>query len=91
MLLVVAAALLVVQPVSSPRRRAEPAAMDDLLRRRIDAWIARNRLNPYGDPADTMYTGGTPLFNERTGATQDRYAYILERHPELKDDGPGKR
>jgi hypothetical protein len=31
-----------------------------------------------------VYAGGTPLFDERTGRSRDRYDYILERHPELK-------
>ena len=65
--------------------------MNDSLHRRIDQWIARNGLNEYGDPPGTMYAGGNPLFDERTGAIQDRYAYILERHPELKENGPGER
>jgi hypothetical protein len=65
--------------------------VDDRLRRRIDEWIARNGLNPYGDPPGTMYLGGTPLYNEQTGLTRDRYQYILERHPELKDHGTGTR
>jgi hypothetical protein len=25
------------------------------------------RKNEFGDPADTLYAGGTPLFDERTG------------------------
>jgi hypothetical protein len=41
-------------------------------------------LNEYGDPKDTMYAGGTPLFNEMTGETVDRYEYILKQHPELR-------
>ena len=40
--------------------------------------------NPYGDPKGTSYAGGTPLFDERTGARKDRYEYILEKHPELR-------
>ena len=65
--------------------------MNELLHRRIDEWIARNGLNAYGDPPGTMYAGSTPLFEERTGVMKDRYAYILEHHPELKDDGTRKR
>lgn len=51
-------------------------------KRKIDAWIVENNLNEYGDPKDTVYSGGTPLFNEMTGETIDRYQYILERHPD---------
>lgn len=46
----------------------------------IEVWITENNLNPYGDPKDTFYIGGTPLFNERTGQSIDKYQYILERH-----------
>ena len=49
-------------------------------KQQIDAWIGVNDLNQYGDPKDTAYTGGTPLFNEATGETTDRYEYILQRH-----------
>jgi len=60
------------------------AQVDDETKRRIDRWIKEKNLNPYGDPNDTMYAGGTPLFNEATGRSQDRYEYILSRHPELR-------
>lgn len=58
-------------------------AVDSATRARIDRWIQEKGMNPYGDPKDTVYAGGTPLFDERTGKTRDRYEYILERHPEL--------
>jgi hypothetical protein len=29
-----------------------------------------------------MYAGGTPLFNEATGKTMDRYDYIVMKHPD---------
>jgi hypothetical protein len=48
----------------------------------IDAWIIANGLNEYGDTKDTMYTGGTPLFNETTGKTLSRDEYIRSRHPD---------
>ena len=54
------------------------------LRRRIDEWLSENGLNEFGDPPDTIYMGGTPLFNETTGESIDRYQYILNKHPELK-------
>lgn len=52
-------------------------------RARIDAWLRRNAatLNQYGDPINTVYTGGSPLFDERTGRTIDRYEYIISRNP----------
>ncbi len=48
----------------------------------IDAQIKALGLNEYGDPKDTMYAGGTPLFNEMTGQSRDRYDYILSKHPD---------
>ncbi len=65
--------------------------MKETLHQRIDRWIASRGLNLYGDPPDTMYTGGSPLFDERTGILEDRYDYILKQHPELRDDGPRTR
>jgi hypothetical protein len=89
-----AVALLLPLPSPPPRESSssrEQSSVDDQLRRRIDEWLARNGLNEYGDPQGTMYSGGTPLFDEGTGVRKDRYLYILEQHPELKDDGSRKR
>jgi len=58
--------------------------VDDATKKRIDAWIRANNRNDYGDPKGTVYAGGTPLFNEMTGRTVDRYEYILQRNPELR-------
>ncbi|MFZ4575828.1 MAG: hypothetical protein ACOYN0_15645 [Phycisphaerales bacterium] len=49
-------------------------------RTRIDAWLSRGGLNSYGDPAGTVYAGGTPLFDESTGRVINRYDYIRSRH-----------
>src|ERR1051325_543518 len=89
MLLAFAIALVSPIPPAIPRESHAtrgPSTVDDQLHRRIDEWIARNGLNSYGDPPDTMYPGGTPLFDERTGVVKDRYQYILDRHPELKSE-----
>lgn len=60
------------------------AAIDEETRRRIDEWIRTAGRNEFGDAPGTVYTGGTPLFNERTGQRLDRYEYILRKHPELR-------
>lgn len=60
------------------------SVVSDELKNRIDGWIRDNGLNEYGDHKDTCYTGGTPLFDETSGRTTDRYQYILQNHPELK-------
>ena len=62
-------------------------SISDKTKQNIDRWIREAGRNEYGDAKGTFYTGGNPLFNERTGALQDRYQYILLRHPELKADG----
>lgn len=61
-------------------------AVDDQTKRRIDQWVRENGRNEYGDNPGTVYAGGTPLFNEMTGRTLDRYEYILKRHPELREN-----
>jgi len=53
---------------------------------KIDAWLKEKNFNQYGDKLQTMYTGGTPLFNEATGQTIDRYVYLLQKFPELIQD-----
>lgn len=50
---------------------------------KIDQWLAEQNLNEYGDQEGTAYTGGTPLFNEQTGQSIDRYAYLLQKFPDL--------
>jgi hypothetical protein len=47
----------------------------------VDKWLAARGLDPYGSPSGTMYAGGTPLFNERTGERVDRLAYVYKSHP----------
>jgi hypothetical protein len=46
----------------------------------LDDMIKQKGLNEFGDTKDTMYAGGTPLFDERTGKVRDRYDYILSKH-----------
>ena len=57
------------------------AAVPAAERALIDAWIARAGLNDYGDARDTCYVGGTPLFDETTGQSVDRYAYLVAKFP----------
>jgi hypothetical protein len=55
------------------------------LRDKIEAWLKATGRNEFGDPRDTVYAGGTPLFDERTGKTRDRFEHILEAHPEVRE------
>ncbi len=50
---------------------------------KIDLWLKTNGYNRYGDKQDTYYNGGTPLFDESSGETKERYEYILENHPDI--------
>ena len=47
----------------------------------LDAWAAEHGLNEYGDPANTLYTGGTPVFDEKTGRSTSRADYFFRRQP----------
>ena len=49
----------------------------------VDTWLTLNGFNRYGDPIGTYYTGGTPLFDEITGAARDRFEYILDVQPDI--------
>ncbi len=49
--------------------------------KRVEAWLAVNDLNKYGDSEGTFYIGGTPLFNEATGERIGRFDYILQNNP----------
>jgi hypothetical protein len=50
----------------------------------VDGWLHQRQLNPYGDPPDTAYAGGTPLFDEATGQTTPRVDWVLRHHPEIR-------
>jgi hypothetical protein len=54
----------------------------------VDVWLAQRDLNQFGDPVGTMYPGGTPLFDERTGRSTDRIDHLLRKHPELQQACP---
>jgi len=47
----------------------------------IETWIQSNSLNQYGDSKNRVYLGGTPLFNEATGASIDQFEYIIQNNP----------
>lgn len=47
----------------------------------IEAWLEKNGYNQYGDKTDTVYMGGTPLFDELTGETIKLYDYLVNKYP----------
>lgn len=49
---------------------------------KIESWIIKNGLNQFGDSVGTVYAGGTPLIDEKTGRVLDRLDYILTKHPD---------
>ncbi|MFP2909391.1 hypothetical protein ACLESD_30990 [Pyxidicoccus sp. 3LFB2] len=55
----------------------------------VDRWLKAQGLDPYGNAEGTMYAGGTPLFDERTGERRDRLDYVFQRKPEAKKDCAG--
>ena len=70
-------------PPSSPAPDAQAVSC-------VEQWLAQRDLNQYGDPVGTMYTGGTPLFDERTGQTTDRLQHLVRKHPELQQACPSE-
>ena len=68
----------------TPQYQISPTSifLSETERAQIEVWIVENGLNEYGDPIDTSYAGGTPLFAETTGKTIDRYDYIIKQHPD---------
>ena len=69
-------------PVQDYEETLEPTEISDEEKEEIQSWIEENDLNRYGDPKNTFYKGGTPLFNEGTGESIDLYEYILRNHPD---------
>lgn len=51
----------------------------------LDQWLAVRGLDPYGSEEGTLYAGGTPLFDERTGERRDRLDYVYKRHPAARE------
>ena len=64
--------------LAAPCRQEAPPAGSCL-----DRQLAAKGLNPFGDPEGTMYTGGTPLFDEKTGRSTPREQYVFARHPDI--------
>jgi len=72
----------------SPSTPASTATPDAQAVSCIDRWLTGRDLNQYGDPVGTVYAGGTPLFDEKTGRTTDRIQHLAGKHPELQQACP---
>lgn len=67
-------------PLVSPSPSPTNFEVSRVERAKIDKWIIDKKLNDFGDPKGTNYTGGTPLFNEATGKTITKYEYIVKKY-----------
>jgi len=63
----------------------DPQSLSKEAKEKIDVWLNDNGYNRYGDPVDTFYTGGTPLFDEASGEAIERFEYIIKKHPDIMD------
>lgn len=58
----------------------QPSALDESCLEREGKAHGTNR---FGDPAGTVYAGGSPLLDERTGATTALDEYVRVHHSDL--------
>ena len=66
------------EPIEQVKEEGSEISLEE--KQLIDTWIRENDLNRYGDIKDMVYMGGTPLFDETTVQSIDKYEYILPRH-----------
>ncbi|MDX2085138.1 MAG: hypothetical protein SFZ03_07105 [Candidatus Melainabacteria bacterium] len=81
------------RPVSVVENRFDDSTLQDAWRqpeegfpskdeaRAVAQWIERNKLNSFGDPENTVYAGGSPLFLEAGPTPLSRYQYLIQQHP----------
>ena len=72
------------KPAVNQTRSASARAARAREEKCLDRWLAERKLDPYGSREGTMYAGGTPLFDERTGRRVDRLEYVYRKHPEAR-------
>ena len=80
-ILILITGLVVSERIKTPGEEKMKERISSEEKELIETWIIKNDLNQYADPKDTVYMGGTPLFDERTGRTIDKYEYIVKNHP----------
>jgi len=75
-------------PAARPTASATPAPAAQAIRVNaeqaacVEKWLAGHGLDDYGNPKDTMYAGGSPTFDEKTGKTVDRWVLVAKNRPE---------
>jgi hypothetical protein len=52
----------------------------------VDRWLQAKGLDAYGFPRGTMYSGGTPLFDEASGQRMSRREFLLKHQPDAMHD-----
>jgi hypothetical protein len=76
------------RPSPAPERSAGPAVspapiqLDATQTDCLEKWLKGHTLDPYGNPAGTLYAGGTPTFDETTGKSVDRWTLVAKNRPE---------
>jgi hypothetical protein len=86
-------AILLALALGCTRQQPPPAQAAEEPQSCLDRELAARGLNQFGDPPATVYTGGTPLMDEKSGKTTDRATYVFSRHPDIarvctSDAGP---
>jgi len=82
------------QPAAPPAPKADAAPKaegPEDPERCLDRVLREAGLNRFGDPPDTVYAGGNPLFDEATGRAVPRREYVARRAPELAAKCPARR
>lgn len=52
----------------------------------VDRWLTSRGFDVFGSPADTIYPGGSPAFDERTGRAVSRLELVYALHPDARRD-----
>lgn len=62
---------------------ATPAGWTAAQQACVDGWLGDHGLDAYGSPKGTLYSGGTPLFDETTGHSLTRQDFLRQHHPDV--------
>ena len=75
------------RPAPAAERTPAPASstaprLDATQTECVEKWLKGHGLDAYGNPEGTMYAGGTPTFDEKTGRSVDRWTLVAKNRPE---------
>jgi len=71
------------KPTSAPSPSTPPLAWTQAQEACVDRTLTARGLDAYGSPQGTNYAGGTPLFDEATGKSTSRQAFLARRMPDI--------